>query len=498
MKNTMKKYMLLLSAGLLALISSCEDLEVENLNAPDRAAILSEPSEYPAVVNGAYASIWGATQYSNFNFPISVMAQGPSMSWGNWGARDLGTIPRQALQNNLTYGNRGFMTSPWNSLYSALGSVNGVLELLDGTVVVPNADGDDITEEVIANAKAVQGISLGYLSLIFDQSYIVDEDSDPSNLSFSPYNEVNDAAIQKLQEAITLFAGSDNTMTGWNGVLLTGDQAAAFLRTMVAKFEALQARNSTEAAAVEWNRVLTNANAGMDYDLAPVGDGFNVWWHRLLNQGQDALWARVSQKVIKMMNPSKPSSEVPYPWPNGVSVLPAISNPDDDRIGTDITYAGAPDFAAARGYYFFSTYDYSRYEAWRAGGFVDPMVYVSAAENDLLRAEALVRTGGNKVTAAGLINRTRVNRGGLTPLTGLESDAVMLNAITYERIVELTWHGGGNVWFHRRIMTPAGNTDATNLYYLEPASARHLPVPADELSIFGFPFYTFGGNQPEQ
>ena len=35
------------------------------------------------------------------------MAQGPSMSWGNWGARDMGTVPRQALQNNLTYSNRG-------------------------------------------------------------------------------------------------------------------------------------------------------------------------------------------------------------------------------------------------------------------------------------------------------------------------------------------------------------------------------------------------------
>ncbi|WP_420388057.1 hypothetical protein [Roseivirga sp.] len=493
----MKNYKLLIVAlAFLTIISGCEDLEVENLNNPNRQALLANPAEYPASINGAYSAFWAALQQSSPNFPLSVMAQGPSMSWGNWGARDLGTIPRQSLQNNLTYSNRAIFTQAWNGLYSAIGPVNNILGIIaEDDVTVPDANGVDITDQVVANGKALQGLVMGYLSLLYDQAYITDETTDPTSLSFSPYGDVNDAAIAKLQEAIALFAGSNNVLTGFNQLTYTGDDAANLLRGFIAKFEALQARNTTEASAVDWNRVLSNSANSVD--LAPVGDGGFTWWHRLLIQGQDALWARVSQKVIKMMNPSKTDAEVPYPWPDGLAVLPEISNPDDSRLGTDITYAGAPDFSAARGYYFFSTYDYSRYESYRAG-FTDPMVFLSSEEVDLLQAEALVRTGGNKVAAAGLINNTRVNRGGLAPLTGLESDADLLNAILYERIVEFTWHGSCNIWFHRRMMTPAGNTDATNLYYLEPASARHLPVPADELSIFGLPFYTFGGNQPEQ
>ena len=197
------------------------------------------------------------------------------------------------------------------------------------------------------------------------------------------------------------------------------------------------------------------------------------------------------------MNPSKPATEVPYPWPDGVNSFSEITTPDDNRVTTDFKYNDGNDFSAARGYYFFSNYSYNRYESYRSG-FTDPMDFLTTEELGMMRAEALIRTGGSKADAAALINVTRVNRGGLAALTGAESDADLLNAITYERIVEFTWHGSMNVWFYRRMVTPAGNTDAGNLYYLEPATARHMPVPADEQSIFGRPFKTYGGNQGEQ
>ena len=494
MKNVKLLFIALVFTGA---IMSCEDLEVENFNNPNLSTTLNDPSQFLASVNGGYTTFWRALQLSSPNFGVSVMAQGASMSWGNWGAQDLGTIPRQALQNNLTYGNRAIFTQPWNGLYGTLGPVNAVLRIIEEEgVTATDVNGADVTNEVIANGKALQGLAHGYLSLLFDQAYIVDETTDATALDFSPYGEVNDAAIAFLQEAIQMFAGSSLNMTGWNGLVFTGDDAADILRGFVAKFEMAQARNSTEAAAVDWNRILTNASAA-DVGLSPVGDGGFDWWHRLLIQGQDAGWARVSQKVIRLMNESKPTSEVPYPWPDGVETLPQITNPDDDRTDTDFTYNANVDFRSNRGFYFFSSYDYSRYESYRAG-FTDPMDFLTTSETDLMRAEALVRTGGDKAAAAAIINNTRVTRGGLPALDGSESDADLLNAITYERIVEFTWHGSCNVWFFRRMVTPPGNTNATNLYFLEPATARHLPVPADELSIFGLDFYTFGGNQPEQ
>lgn len=492
--NKLFLFATVLSMGILA---SCEDLEVENFNSPNQSAVLGTPNDFPALIDGQFGTLWQGLQLSQPNFPISVMAQGPSMSWGNWGSRDLGTIPRAAMQNTLNYSNRGLFTAGWNGLYAALSTTTTALRIVaEENATIVNSNGVDVTAQTVANGKFIQGMALGYLSLLYDQAYIIDENTDLSTLDFSPYGDVNDAAITKLNEAAAAFAADGSmTMTGWFGLTFTGTQAANLIRGFIAKFEAAQARNTTEASAVDWNVVLTNSANGID--LAPVGDGGNTWWHRLLIQGQDAGWARVSQKVIKMMNPNKSNTDVPYPWPDGVNSLPKITSPDDARVDLDFTYTGSNDFSAARGYYFYSNYDYSRYEAYRAG-FTEPMMFLSADEVDLLRAEALIRTGGNKITAAGLINNTRVGRGGLTPLTGLESDADLLNAILYERIVEFTWHGSCNIWFYRRMMTPSGNTDATNVYFLEPATARHLPVPAAELTIFGKPLYTFGGVAGEQ
>ena len=490
---------LLLSLLVAAVVfTGCEDLEVENLNAPSSADLLSDATTYAANIDGQFGNFWGGIQYSNPHWGLSVGAQTLSASWGNWGGRDIGTIPRQALQNNLTYGSRSIFTQAWNGLYAVMGPVNQILGFIRDGAVATDGNGADVTQQTIANAKALQGLCLGYISLLYDQAYVTDEDSDPAALSFVPYGQVNDAAITKLEEAIALFSGSSYVMNGWNGNSFTGDAAADVLRAFVAKFEALQARNLGENTGgdVDWAKVLTNAQNAPANDLAVAGDGGNIWWSRVLIQGQDGGWARVSQKVIKMMNQA--DANVPYPWPDGVNTFPDIANPVDNRMTTDFVYDPAVPFPASRGYYFYGNYVYKRYDAFRTSGFLTNVTFLAATEVDLLEAEALIRTGGNKITAAGLINTTRVNRGGLPALTGLESDQELLDAITYERLVEYSWDGVANGHFYRRMITPSGNQDAANLYYMEPATARHLPVPADELSIFGLEFYTFGGNQGEQ
>jgi hypothetical protein len=79
------------------------------------------------------------------------------------------------------------------------------------------------------------------------------------------------------------------------------------------------------------------------------------------------------------------------------------------------------------------------------------------------------------------VNNTRVGRGGLTPLTAADNDATFLQAITYEREVELDATDGFGFFALR------------HMDQLQPGTVRHLPVPGSELETLNLPVYTFGG-----
>jgi len=113
-----------------------------------------------------------------------------------------------------------------------------------------------------------------------------------------------------------------------------------------------------------------------------------------------------------------------------------------------------------------------------------PGPVVLAAENDLLWAEGLIRSGGSAITAAGLINKSRVGRGGLAALTGAETAAQLLAAVQYEQDVELPGSNAAPYYNQRRI-------DG-----LETLTPHEMPVPAKELGVLQQPLYTWGGGNP--
>lgn len=457
----------------------CETLDVDNPNAPSAEMALENPNEYLDIIEGNFLTLWQATELDDPHWGLSVTAQVMTSSHGNWAAWDLGRIPREPVQNNLNYAYRTLYEDPFSRLNSSLASVNDPMRIIsEGTRVI--IEGQDRTEEALAKGKAIQGWAMAYMGLFFDQGYAVDENSDPATIELKPYSEVIDFAKVKLSEAIALSENNSFTVTGFNGLSISSADFAKLLRTILAKAEAYKSRNAEQTTSVvDWNEVLTLTEDGIDQDFAPVGDG-NFWWSRVKIQGQDPVWARVSQRILKMMD-----DRFVYPWPNNVTIMDPIEDPADNRINTDFTYSGSPAFQVARGYYFFSSYTYSRYQEYRAT-LQEPMMHTPVAEKDLLRAEALVRTGGSRDEAAELINRTRVARGGLTPLTGGDSDEDLLYGIYYERLVELGWGGGGTGYFVRRMTTVPELLP-------EPGMIEHLPVPARELNILGLDVYTFGG-----
>lgn len=477
-------------------IQSCNKSDSDDLNVLVDSERFSNPQDYISIVDSTYQVFWKALQHNQPNMPMSVMAQGLGAGWGNWGMREMAAIPKMALNNSPSYIYSGTISTAWDGLYDVLGAMNDLMAVVQNNEdLVINELGIETKDEVMANAKTLQGLSLGYLSLLYDQAYIIDENSESSSASFSPYQEVNTAAKVKLAEAIVLFQDSNLSMTGWNGQVYDGNNAAGLLKAFVSKFEVLQARNPSELQNIDWLTVLANATSDI-VDLAPLGNEDQEWWHRILIQGQDPNWVRTHQKIIKMMNPNKPDNEVPYPYPSGVINLPEIIDPEDARLKTDFTYQ----FLLNPGrlaYLLSGNYVYNRYSDYRAT-LDGPMNFLTASEVSLLRAEAILRTGGDRSLAASIINETRVVRGGLRPLSVTDDVEVLLQAISYERFVEFTFHSACNIWFYRRIITPLGNQDRQNVYYLEPNTARHMPVPGFELTFQNLPVYTFGGDQPEQ
>lgn len=478
--------------------TSCEDLETENLNQLDSRAVYADQAAFPSIIDGGFLTWWQALQLNQPNMPVSVAAQTLSSSWGNWGMRDLGTIPKAPVQNTLTYNNRGFMTTPWARLNASLAQSNEVLRIINDEFggSIEDADGNNITNQALANGKMLQGLSLGWLGLIFDQAFIADENVAPADLAavpLSPYTEVIEAGVTKLIEAAAIFESDASTFhNAINGLNYDNQEAAAFCRAYAAKILAYAPRNAAETASADWGRILGLANQGTTADISPAGDGV-FWWTRILIQGQFPLWTRVSQRMINMMeggsggptteDPNNPTA--PYPWPNGVNDLPEITAPRDARITNYYQFNTGVQFASDRGYYFYSSYNFQKYPGYLAA-FLGPMPHLTVDEQNMIKAEALVRTNGDKAQAATYINNTRVANGGLPALTGGESDAELLREITYERLVEFTWDGALNGWFFRR-------TTSETQYQLHPGTFEQLPLPAQELNILGLDTYTFGG-----
>jgi hypothetical protein len=127
------------------------------------------------------------------------------------------------------------------------------------------------------------------------------------------------------------------------------------------------------------------------------------------------------------------------------------------------------------------------------------MTTIKVAEMDLTIAEGLWRTGGSLQEVCNLINKTRVTRGQLPPVTTAMSRDEIFKWLQYEKMIETFATAGGLPWFDRRgwlahdlvYASPGG--PKPNETQLPPGTLLHFPVPGKELEILQMASYTFGG-----
>ena len=518
------------SAVVLAFAGACNpDLNVTNPNAPDVARAISSPSDVRQLIGSSYNSWYLGMQgcYTVSCEPVpgiavDVMADVATMSFGNFGARFNGQEPRLAFNNSSAAADGRVASDPYDSMYGALGAANdGLNAIKRGVRVAASNSAPDETEQFQAFAWMVQGMALGFESLVFDKGFVVTEDTPEGTAVLEPYSAVSAAAVASLDKAIAAATGKS-----WSipveftpGISLSAANLAKMANTMAARQIAYTPRNAAENAAVNWGKVLSYADKGIStgtaFDLKVQGDGGNTWFDLYKGYVDLESWVRVDQRILNEADPSQPVVFTS-------TTAPARAVPADLRFargapdasgnvkqeGADFWYYQGIPFAVARGVYFFSNWGHARYieHSYEVDApFLTAVPYVLAAENDLLIAEALVRTNGDKARAATLINKTRVGRGGLSPVSGASSTNDLLGAIFYERDVELWGTAAGRGWFDRRRIdanityngVPIGNIWASRGgSNLQKGTPRSLPVPAKELETLGIPVYTFGGDAP--
>jgi hypothetical protein len=494
----------------LVAAAACQDLAVTNPNEPDRTRATQQPAAVESFVASSFRTWWPVAGHDDYPaWALSTIAREVTSGFADFGQLELSAEPRSAWNNSPVNARNNVSEEPWYDLYSVVSTVNDALIAIDDGLVITDAAN---TTRSKAFAKFMQGVSYGYLGLYFDKAYVIDETTKLDTITtpeFTPYPEVRDAAIARLDDAIQIAQTSNFTLPAdsWLFTTTSRDQFVRLANSFAARFLAYTPRTRAERAAVNWAEVIRRVDAGIQTDFAPIAQ-------------PDILWDDWKRLVARLRTAGRPSD---FGRPSYWLVGPADSTngfvnwaatPVADRVAFQIRSrdrrvqgAGGPAtpgkyvgfnqnniFAASRGTYRYSWYYFLRFgtgTSWQEGA--QPAMTVT--EMDLLKAEALIRLN-RAAEAVPLINKSRVANGQLPPVTvdGPPNEpgcvprklngqcGSLWDALRYEKGIEMLGVDAVTTYFDRR-----------GWQELAENSILQLPVPGRELGTLRLALYTFGG-----
>ena len=481
------KFSITLLLSVFLVFFGCADLEIENKNNPDYAKTVSQPSDIRGMASGLIRGWYQITQeYDGPALGFWVMADAGTCSWGNAGMRVLSNQPRFVFDNNPTYADAQITEDYYKTLHSVLSQANDILRIIevDGMEIIIGENDD--TDMVKAVAYFAQGLALGYLGLVYDQGFVVTHNTNiEEGVEVSPWTDLIDAALASFDQAIAISdAGSFTLPAAWvpHTTSFTNTNFSKLANSFAARVLAYSPRNKAQNDALNWQKVYDYASNGLDFDFAPIADDIN-WYTLYQTYANYSGWGRTDMRVVSMMDPRMPSQ-----WPAaGFSALPApvttTADAFDNRIISDFQYMDFNDFSAERGTYHFTCYRFARRDTYLQT-WTEPCPEFYKAENDMLKAEALMYLDRLPEAKTVLDNSTRVTRGGLPPVTATKQ--AIADAIFHERNVELFCSGFGIEFFTMR------KADK-----LQPGTFLHMPIPGSQLQVIGMPYYTFGATEGE-
>ena len=525
MQRLMNRSMLIGSAALLLVGAACSDLDVKNPNNPDILRALASGEDVKSIAISTVNSWYLSATYVYPALAMNVAADASAANFGNFGMRFHNLEPRAPYINSTSAGDDKFVTqAAWEDHYGTLGAANDVLKAIKAGVKIEvfdaDASGNRVTVDETMKYKHLamfsQAASMMHLALQFDSAFVVDEDFDPqAAASLTKYDGVSAAAMTRWDALIASLQGKsdeyDPSVLPLVGAELTSQTLLQISNTMAALTLRLTPRTRTELDAKPasfWSQILTYADNGISgagdprLDMTVQGD-FNNWYSYVNYYGNENTWMRVDHRVINRMDSFGPNAPVGFRY-TGTSDIKPPQNPltNDQRLGDgsaghDFRFRNNVIGDPARGLFMQSAYSHDRYidhSRFTPTAARTAVPFILAAENDLLIAEALVRTGGDRARAASLINTTRVGRGQLTPMTVANTDAELLAAIDYERDIEL-FNTNDFAFYYARsapVDSPLGAHSAGG-GRLQDGTQLHYPLPARELETLKKQLYTYGG-----
>jgi len=521
----------LVLVSLLVGAVACDDLEVSNLNSPNRETVVNSPQDVLALISNGLLQWFNRSGGTSPGVALSVMADEFSTGFADFGGQDLSREPREAINNGVPPNNAPPHHATWPDHYNNIAALNTALQVVAlRDLTLRNSAGQDVTTEALAFAKFVQGLNHGSLALMFDQAYVYSETVEPNTLGteavkalIRPYREVMDTALAELNEALQL-AGSKTfsyPITAPNlwflGFARTDQDLVRLIHTYIARFMVYVARTPTERQAVNWDQVIQHIDRGITSDFAVNGvvDVVQSSFKNRAARQRTVTPGDFMRVDYRLVGPADQGAGFmnwyALPWAqrapfrmtsvqdrriDGLTARPTTCQqaPASASCGLYMGHHNSTVFAVDRGlgqrsFYFF--HRYGQGTSWQSG----PIPLVNVAELELLKAEGLIRLN-RAAEAVDLINKYRAN--GQLPLVtinGVPGTAPnctprkqngacgsLWDALRYEKRIETLGLEGGPAYY-----------DARGWNFLVENTPIHFPIPRRDAELLGLQIYTFGG-----
>jgi len=565
---------LILGCG--AVMAACQSLDVPNTNNPALTESLATPTNVEMFVGSAFKYWHAQTMDNDFRQGVSLWttiglagnADEITDMVGNDNFENVAMEPKQTMDHH----DAGFWLNrvPWANYYSAIATCKDVIETLDkgmklGDISEAFPNGRN-TDRARWMCWFVMGASHAYLASLYDKVLLVSPGvtRDLYDTTFVTPAEAQAHGIAQIEKAIEIAQASvdDATPTTWiNGQTYTRDEFIQVMHSYLARIRAFVARNTDERAAVDWAKVIADVDAGIKDNFHPVtassfagrsvlcptagglcggafvissdrtiggtGDYYKRWTYGTANNNP-----RIAQRFL---GPGDTTGAYQW-WESRATVTDISDRKDtlyaspDKRIhlttatsaGRYFSRGGAP--PSNLGSWVWSRYLFSRFgttSTTASNAYRDSInATLTRTEMDLLKAEALIRTG-NAAAAVPLINKTRTGVKCIANVGGAPCTVATNEAGTYGgNLPPVTVAGppAGASCVPRRVDGSCGDlmdalmwekrlesvgieviinwSDWRAWGKFQPGTWLAMPIHSRELFTLGIPYYSFGGTLP--